>query len=536
MSKEIQSSAARTERPAGKVIQPAAENQSGAGGMPEMGLAIGNGTVQTQAAMLRQMNTAQGQATVARMGKVQGNQYVQRVMQATHPSLQMRKARDNKQIQRMDVGSLSSRFGGDKELEAVFQGAKTLQKGSRGIAVTKIQQALLDMGYQLPLFGVDGKFEDETARAVKAFQEAQTIAGSGVVDKATLEKMKAIYDTRQPNIDNAAFDPTNPTKGTRTLSSSDKTAVKNAMEPARGLEGRSATFVETVDGEKYGDEMKAGLKATMDAWHSDYETQKPLRADPTKLFSIDELKKPAVAAQEVVDALYGSYIEARGFDITENIEDQWEKEETRQAQLSPARRKRQAMALLWYAAKNYFAEINTKHSAVPTDPDEKAILDPIMESFVDTPEKITMLLEIDIAWPATEEAGKVNVQRFKGADEEENRLLMWKHFHTDIHEYLHACTHEKFMEYANNLGGVKRETLGEGFTEFFTENVRKNVAITPELRQKVEGPYYDEAQNTTPEIPRTYDNIEQAEQTISIVGIRNAQLAYFNGKVDKIGG
>ncbi len=532
MSKGIQSDVKRTEKPAGKIGQPTRDNQPNEI-MPDMGFSLDGGTVQAQAMNLQRMNTAQGQATVARMGKVQGNHYVQRVMQAVHPTLQMKQT--NKQVQRMDVGSESSRFGGDKELEAVFQGSKTLGKGSRGVAVTKIQQALVDMGYKLPIYGVDGKFEDETAKAVEDFQKAQSLTASGEVDKTTLDKMQTIYDTRQPNIDNATFDPTNPTKGTRNLNASDKKAIKNAMEPAVGMEGKSATFVDVVEGVSYGDEMKKGLETILERWHKNYENKKPLRDDPTQLFSFDELKKPAVAAQEVVDALYGTYIETKD-SIADKMADQWEKEETRQATLSPGERKDQAVTLIWYAINNYFEDINGRHSSVPTHPDEKAILDPIVEELTNTPEKVTRLLEIDIAWPATEGGGTVNVQRFKGADDEENRLLMWEHFNTDIHEYLHACTHEKFLEYAYSLNDIRSETLVEGFTEFFTENVRKSVAITPELRKQVEGPYYNEDAATSPEIAGTYDCIKQAEQVIAIAGVRNAQMAYFKGKIDKIGG
>jgi hypothetical protein len=66
--------------------------------------------------------------------------------------------------------------------------------------------------------------------------------------------------------------------------------------------------------------------------------------------------------------------------------------------------------------------------------------------------------------------------------------------------------------------------------------VRKTVKIDDALRKEVEGPYVDlKAPLPTPDIG-IYPSIDQAEAVVSIVGIRNAQAAYFKGDVDKIGG
>lgn len=46
----------------------------------------------------------------------------------------------------------------------------TLRKGSRGDAVTFLQTRLIQMGYDLPLYGADGDFGKETEDAVKGFQ------------------------------------------------------------------------------------------------------------------------------------------------------------------------------------------------------------------------------------------------------------------------------------------------------------------------------------------------------------------------------
>ncbi|MDH3600591.1 MAG: peptidoglycan-binding protein [Candidatus Tectomicrobia bacterium] len=453
----------------------------------------------------------------------------------------LRQVNGNTQIQRVAV-SPSARFGGDKELEKVFNGTKTFKKGSRGIQVVKIQQALLDMGYTLPVFGVDGKFEDETEKAVKKFQKDKSIPENGQVDKTTLDKMQEVYDTRQPYLDNATFDPADPGKGTRTLDATEKSAVKSALVPARGLGGTPPVFTETVAGKKYGDEIKARLATLIPAFHTSlFASKEPLRADPTKMHAWSALEKPAEAAKDVTDAVYGSY--ATGAAITHasgNLIDQWDDEVVRNAALNVAEKKDKARNMVRYLIESNCKAINRTHSAVPSAPAEKAILDPIVESFVNTTAKVKTMLEIEVGWEGAQLQGVIYLQRFKESTDDQNRKLMWELFHTNIHEYIHALTHANFNAYAETFRAAgdptRYNTLVEGFNDFFTENVRKTVSITTPLRQKVEGSYYDAGKPAPTVSPGLYPSRKQAEQVVSIVGIRNAQSAYFKGEVDKIGG
>jgi peptidoglycan hydrolase-like protein with peptidoglycan-binding domain len=50
-----------------------------------------------------------------------------------------------------------------------------------------VQQALVNLGYQLPRFGVDGEFGDETRRAVDAFQRDVGLAPDGRVGFRTID-------------------------------------------------------------------------------------------------------------------------------------------------------------------------------------------------------------------------------------------------------------------------------------------------------------------------------------------------------------
>ena len=65
-----------------------------------------------------------------------------------------------------------------------------MQSGSRGTAVTRLQQALKDKGY---LKGkVDGIYGDQTYDAVKAFQRAKGLAVDGIAGRKT---QNALYGT-----------------------------------------------------------------------------------------------------------------------------------------------------------------------------------------------------------------------------------------------------------------------------------------------------------------------------------------------------
>ena len=81
------------------------------------------------------------------------------------------------------------RFSGDLVLEAVYDNERLLQNGHTGAAVRKLQQALIDAGFSLPVFGVDGDFGSETEAAVRDFQRASGLIGGdvdGIVGPTTM--------------------------------------------------------------------------------------------------------------------------------------------------------------------------------------------------------------------------------------------------------------------------------------------------------------------------------------------------------------
>ena len=65
----------------------------------------------------------------------------------------------------------SKELAGDPILEQCFDGPRAVVNPEVGLHVKRIQEALTKLGIELPKFGVDGKYGDETENAVKQFQE-----------------------------------------------------------------------------------------------------------------------------------------------------------------------------------------------------------------------------------------------------------------------------------------------------------------------------------------------------------------------------
>jgi hypothetical protein len=83
----------------------------------------------------------------------------------------------------------SPRFAGDLVLEAVYDNERLLTIGSRGEAVAKVQQALVDAGFPLPQYGVDDIFGSETRRSVVEFQATAGLTVDGIVGPETMSHL-----------------------------------------------------------------------------------------------------------------------------------------------------------------------------------------------------------------------------------------------------------------------------------------------------------------------------------------------------------
>lgn len=91
----------------------------------------------------------------------------------------------------------SARFAGDTDLTNVLNGGLRLGAPgtppfpapvlSNGPTIEKVQQALIDIGYPMPLFGADGSFGSETGKAVVAFKaDWHLVPGDPVIGPKTM--------------------------------------------------------------------------------------------------------------------------------------------------------------------------------------------------------------------------------------------------------------------------------------------------------------------------------------------------------------
>ena len=89
----------------------------------------------------------------------------------------------------------AGRFSNNPRLQQAALNGPPLKQGERGEAVVIIQQALVELGYLLPITTSqgqrlpDGIFGRETARVVSQFQAANGLVADGIVGRFTLDKL-----------------------------------------------------------------------------------------------------------------------------------------------------------------------------------------------------------------------------------------------------------------------------------------------------------------------------------------------------------
>ena len=80
----------------------------------------------------------------------------------------------------------------------------TLRYGSSGSDVKKLQQALINAGYDLGSTGADGIYGNKTAAAVKAYQKANGLSVDGIAGNQTLGKLYGGSTTTTPKTNTPA--------------------------------------------------------------------------------------------------------------------------------------------------------------------------------------------------------------------------------------------------------------------------------------------------------------------------------------------
>lgn len=86
------------------------------------------------------------------------------------------------------------------EPEVIELGDRTIKKGTQGADVTALQELLMKLGYNLPLYGADGQCGNETVAAIKLFQTDQGLEVDGMFGRgsyAALEKAIKALDAEE---------------------------------------------------------------------------------------------------------------------------------------------------------------------------------------------------------------------------------------------------------------------------------------------------------------------------------------------------
>ncbi len=94
----------------------------------------------------------------------------------------------------------SPRFAGDLKLEACYDDEARLTKGDQGDSVARVQQALIDLGYDLGPAGADGIYGDLTWNAVKQFKADQSLGWEwmGDVGPGTMGRLDELFPSESP--------------------------------------------------------------------------------------------------------------------------------------------------------------------------------------------------------------------------------------------------------------------------------------------------------------------------------------------------
>ena len=449
---------------------------------------------------------------------------------------------------------VANRLKGDYLLEQVNKGHTTLMTGDRGLSVTRVQQALADLGHLAPA-DVSGTYGLATADAVRAFQHADDLlAETGTVDRRTMGALDRAFRrhgaertlAQAPAIaaKGAAGEfawgtaPAELMVGTRDLSVTDAAASREAVQTSltAGPGGVAPTFVASIPGRgTYEARLKTLVLALAQHEYQQLAAGKAGRRHDGDLFDWDHIRAVAERSKAATDAVFGTWSVGPPLAPGVGIHDAWETKVNLLKDVDA-----QDAAANWRVEKlltghPHVRDLDREHGAIQTRGPEKAIVDRVKAEVVTA--KRAELLETHKAWPAFAADGQVNIQRFKSSTDRGNRREMWDLFQTVVHEYLHTLEHSRYRGYRETLaqqaGGF---TLREGVVEYLTHTVLEAVTYDDALRRVVEGEFYEAG--TADPIPTYHGYTERAnaEKLAGVAGARNVMAAFFLGDVEKVGG
>lgn len=142
----------------------------------------------------------------------------------------------------------------------------TLKYGSKGDEVKKLQQGLINAGYDLGRSGADGVYGGRTQAAVRQYQQANGLSVDGVAGQQTLGKLYT------PSTTTTTGDGTTPAQ----------TAPKTTKEWADYYEDKSNEFKppEITEREDYSSPYASDIESALDAWKNRKDFSYDFNTDP----------------------------------------------------------------------------------------------------------------------------------------------------------------------------------------------------------------------------------------------------------------
>ena len=432
----------------------------------------------------------------------------------------------------LESAGLAGRFGDQEGNDEANSGTDYVSRGDSGPEVVRIQQALMDLRYALPDYGVDGSFGDETELAVRAFQADATIAVDGVVGPDTLAALTKEFEGDDRYREIAREGP----GGEHELAPEERAAIKDALRRDDAPEP-TVPFVPEIGGVRYEEALQNAAMRKIDEQFADVTRDAAARADPANLHAKSAIEGVGLEASGAVDQVFGGY--ATG--PLPPIEDHWTLTERRlkndvyadiivQNRLDAVFRSRAVL------------EVDTAYHAQPRGTAEAPLRQTLREALtlpVASGGRREHLEEIAKGVKGAEGAGVIGVQLLAADTDEGCRLQMCEYFQTLVHEYLHSLQHADLDLYVQKLKQENRaweaNVLKEGLTELLARIAWSGVVATTPLRVAVEGEFYDPTEPAIPEWEPSYASAADAEQLMGVVGAPNVYAAYFLGRIDLVG-
>ena len=324
-----------------------------------------------------------------------------------------------------------------------------------------------------------------------------------------------------------------PMAGTHVATAAEASAVERILTPgvARGAGGAPAAFRDTVAGRTYRQDLETALEGVR-TWMA--TQSRALLAQPMLPGGIAVLHPMADEAKLHTDTLFGHMATGPALRSTgpdPNLRDQ-------------SAIAGDAADMVRYLIHNQaeVLPVHGRHDAITNRAAEAAIIQGIINDWnnpgVDAV-RVADLRIIDRGWPATAGDGVVRVHPREEATPAATRRSRWDMFQTIIHEYLHTVTHPSYETVAEGIGGNQQSILIEGVTSLMTDKVWQaiypaEIRANEALRASVEGSAMPFDAGVIPPISH-YDQIAQARQIESRVGVEELKAAYFLGHTEVIG-